>query len=82
MKSIKKLINILVNFKGKFSKCKYSKWKILETLIYFGFYALYGLRDIEKIKKEVKISFSQLNQRIDSIEREEIRNFLFEVFKI
>ena len=45
-------------------KKKYSNNKILKVLISFGEYSLEYLRDIAKIKKEVKISFIQLNQRI------------------
>ncbi len=61
--------------------CKYSTGKILETSICFGFYGLSSLRDIEKIKKGVKISFSQFNQRLGGISRRQIRRFLFKEFK-
>ena len=58
----------------KREKYKYSNNKILKVLISFGEYSLEYLRDIAKIKKEAKISFTQLNQRISGIERSEIRD--------
>ena len=62
-----------LKFKMNTSKCKYPEEKILKVLILFGFYGLNSLRDIAKIKKEVKISFNQLNQRLGMIDLEKVR---------
>jgi len=61
-------------------KFKYSFKDVLRALLSFGFYGLKALRDIHILRKKVKISVSQLNQRISQIEKDFIRDFLLDKF--